>query len=243
VTTTVVISQSMLFPWIGMLEQLRLADVFVHYDDVQFSKGSFVNRVQVKTARGVEWMTVPLRDLHLGQRIDEVQIAPPSRWRQAHLDLLARGFEGAPHAADALRLARDVYAGEYASIGSLARASMLALADYFGLSVGTSFVDVTGLDIGGASSDRVLAVVKHHGADTYVTGHGGSRYLDHLAFERAGVRVEYMAYRRLPYPQLHGVFTPHVTALDLVANCGRAGIQYICSETVSWRDYCASVPP
>ncbi|MBC8123824.1 MAG: WbqC family protein, partial [Gemmatimonadaceae bacterium] len=57
---TVVISQPMLFPWIGMFEQICLADVYVHYDDVQFSKGSFSNRVQVKSASGSKWITVPL---------------------------------------------------------------------------------------------------------------------------------------------------------------------------------------
>ena len=57
----VVISQSMYFPWVGMLEQIRLADVFIHYDDVQFSKGSFSNRVQVKQPDGTSaWMTIPL---------------------------------------------------------------------------------------------------------------------------------------------------------------------------------------
>jgi hypothetical protein len=40
---TVVISQPMFFPWVGMLEQLKLADTYVHYDDVQFEKGSFSN--------------------------------------------------------------------------------------------------------------------------------------------------------------------------------------------------------
>ena len=69
----IVISQSMLFPWIGLMEQIRLADVFVHYNDVQFSKGSFVNRVQIKTSQGTKWMTVPLENLHLGQRINEVK--------------------------------------------------------------------------------------------------------------------------------------------------------------------------
>lgn len=38
----------MFFPWVGFLEQLKLVDVYVFYDDVQFSKGSFTNRVQVK---------------------------------------------------------------------------------------------------------------------------------------------------------------------------------------------------
>ena len=57
----VVISQSMFFPWVGFLEQLKLADVYVFYDDVQFSKGGFTNRAQVKANDGVKWMTVPLQ--------------------------------------------------------------------------------------------------------------------------------------------------------------------------------------
>ena len=40
-----------------------------------------------------------------------------------------------------------------------------------------------------------------------------------------------------PYPQLHGEFTPFVSALDLVANCGRAGRQYIHSKTVNWKEF------
>lgn len=233
----IVISQSMLFPWIGLLEQVRLADVFVHYDDVQFSKGSFVNRVQVKTPEGMRWMTVPLASLRLGQRIDEVRLAPPERWRDAHMALLRRSFAGAPFAADALALAEDVYFGDHAHVGALARASMIALVRYFGLDAGTRFIDVADLNIPGSSSERVLAVVRSLGGRTYITGHGAARYLDHSCFERQGINVEYMNYRRLPYPQAHGAFTPYVSGLDLVANCGREGVRYIASETLTWRDF------
>ena len=76
----VVISQSMLFPWVGLLEQVRLCDVFVHYDDVQFSKGSFVNRVQIKPPSGVCWLSVPLSGMRLGQSIEDVEIQEISRW-------------------------------------------------------------------------------------------------------------------------------------------------------------------
>ena len=71
--TTVVVSQPMFFPWVGMFEQIRLADAYVHYTDVQFSKGSFVNRVQIKTADGFRWLTVPLKNVALGQNIDGEQ--------------------------------------------------------------------------------------------------------------------------------------------------------------------------
>ena len=46
--TRVVITQPMLFPWPGFFEQLCLADVYIYLDDVQFSKGSFTNRVQIE---------------------------------------------------------------------------------------------------------------------------------------------------------------------------------------------------
>lgn len=233
----VVISQSMLFPWVGLLEQVRLADVFVHYDDVQFSKGSFVNRVQVKTAQGVRWMTLPTRNLHLGQRIDEVELAPTSQWVDKHLELLRTSLPGAKYVDDAMALAHGVYAAGHGHLGSLARASLLALSEYFGLLEGKRFVDVATLGIGGSASERVLEVVRRVGGRQYITGHGAARYLDHALFERAGVEVRYMRYRLQPYAQLHGEFTPYVSGLDLVANRGREGRECIVSETVSWKEF------
>lgn len=235
----VVISQSMLFPWVGLLEQVRLADVFVHYDDVQFSKGSFVNRVQVKTAEGMRWMTLPLRELHLGQRIDEVQVADPARWRGQHLGLLAHSFADAPFAADALALAEAVYAEPRASLGVLARASLMALVSYFGLDGGRRFVDVADLGIRGSNSQRVLDVVRQLDGTHYITGHGAARYLDHALFDRADVQVQYMDYQCRPYPQPHGPFTPYVSGLDLVAHCGRGGLDRIASTAIPWRKFMA----
>lgn len=230
----VVISQSMLFPWVGLLEQVRLADVFVHYDDVQFSKGSFVNRVQIKTAEGLRWMTVPLDGLQLGQRINEVRVAADNGWRTRHLGMLERSFEGAPHAQDALQLVHEVYAEDHPNLGALARASLLALCKYLGLDTSTRFIDVEAMNLPGRSSDRVLQVVKALGGDSYLTGHGAANYLDHVGFAAQGVTVKYMDYQKRAYPQFHGPFTPYVSGLDLVAHCGRAGKEVLCSGTVDW---------
>lgn len=233
----IVISQSMLFPWVGMLEQVRQADVFVHYDDVQFSKGSFVNRVQLKWPSGSKWLTVPLENLHLGQRINEVKPADVATWKQQHLELLEKSFETAPYANDALAIAEKVYSTDYKDIGSLSRASLIELARYFGFEKSTQFLDVASLNIGGSSSERVFAVVKELGGKNYITGHGAANYLDHQLFEQAGIDVRYMEYQRKPYPQNYGTFNPHVTGLDLVAHCGPAGAEMICSGTSSWRDF------
>lgn len=233
----VVISQSMYFPWVGFLEQLRLAEVFVLYDDVQFSKGSFTNRVQIKTAAGPRWLTVPLAGIHLGQRIDDVQLDDRRDWRAQHRDMLWQAYRKAPFVADMLALVEAVFARPSASLSELSHASMLTLADYFGLVTHLRQLDATTLDIEGSSSQRVLDIVRAVGGTVYITGHGARNYLNHQAFEDAGIAVRYMDYRRAPYPQLHGEFTPYVSALDLVANCGREGARHIQSTTLEWKEF------
>src|SRR6185437_13872514 len=89
----------------------------------------------------------------------------------------------------------------------------------------------------GTSSRRVLNIVLALGGSRYITGHGARQYLDHELFDRAGVRVEYMNYLKIPYAQLHGGFTPYVSALDLIANMGPSGASCIRSGTIYWKDF------
>jgi len=227
----------MFFPWVGMLEQLRAADVFVHYDDVQFSKGSFTNRVQFKTAAGTRWLTLPTRNLHLGQNIGTVALENGQPWPMKHIAQFSEAYRGAPFLADALGLMETTYAQAGEDLCSLVVRSFETLADYFGLRAGRRFLTSSALGIPGSSWQRVLAIVKAVGGTAYVTGHGALNYLDHAAFEAAGVSVKYLDYQKTPHPQLHGPFTPFVSGLDLVANCGRDGAKYIHSPAVDWKEY------
>jgi WbqC-like protein family len=235
--TRVVISQPMFFPWVGLFEQIRLADVYVHYDDVQFSKGSFTNRVQIKTATGSKWLTVPLLEVHLGQRINEVRVDDRQDWRRRHRELLAQVYARAPYVDEMLTLVDDIYRQPAANLAVLATASMLRIISYFDLCPSTRFVTASELGIDGASSTRVLDVVKALGGTVYVTGHGALKYLDHELFDANGVRVDYIDYEKKPYPQQYGNFNPYVSTLDLVANMGVAGSGCFCSGTVPWRDF------
>lgn len=231
----VVISQSMYFPWVGFLEQLRLADVFVLFDDVQFSKGSFTNRVQIKTAEGPQWLSVPLCSLRLGQRINEVKLDERRDWRTKHRDQLSQAYRKAPFVTDMLALVDEVFAKPAVTLSQVAWTSTLALADYFGFASHLRLYDSASMAIDGSSSQRVLEIVRNLGGSIYITGHGARNYLNHISFEKIGVDVRYMDYRCEPYVQLHGEFTPYVSALDLVANCGRDGRRYIQSSTNSWK--------
>lgn len=232
---SIVISQPMYFPWVGMFEQIRLADVFVHYDDVQFSKGSFFNRVQIKIPTGFKWMTVPLKNHKLGQNINQIELSDESGWQQNHLELLKQNYAGASFVNEMLSLVDSVVSASHSNLAELSQASIEAVCDYYGLKIDREWAKSSELNIPGQSTQRVLDIAQHFGSRTYITGHGARQYFDHELLERNGIRTEYIDYRKRPYPQLHGEFNPFVSILDLIANVGKDGIEYLCSTTCYWK--------
>ena len=182
-------------------------------------------------------MTVPLRNWHRGQRIDEVQIDDSVDWRRQHIEFLRQVYREAPYLDEMISLVEEVVGLPASSIADLSRTSILALVDYFDIGEKVAFKNASSLNVPGRSSQRLHDIVSRLGGSRYITGHGAKNYLDHDLFERSGIEVRYMRYSLTPYPQLHGEFTPYVSALDLVANCGRAGRQYIHSQTVNWKEF------
>lgn len=232
----VVVSQPMYFPWVGILEQIKLADIFVHYDDVQFARG-FINRVQVKTSNDTPWLTVPTVGKSRGLNINQIKLDVTTDWRKQHRAVLVHAYAKAPYRDEMLALVDRVFSQEAETLADISRASVMELAAYFDLVGDRKFLSSSELETGGSGSQRLLDIVRTVGGASYITGHGARNYLDHEIFEEAGISVNYMNYKKVPYPQLYGAFTPFVTALDLVANCGREGKVYLTSETVGWREF------
>ena len=234
-----VISQPMYLPWCGLFEQIRLCDVFVYYNDVQFSKGSFTNRVQIKAnnREGIEWLTIPLTNLKLGININQLLINQKIDWKNGHRLLLEQNYYGAPFYSEMKKLVEELLAYETESLSEFAIKSMEIILRYFELDKNKSFFKSSDLNISGKSSQRVLDIVTHFKCNKYVTGHGASKYLDHYLFEKKGIEVEYIDYRKNVYPQMNGPFTPYVSIIDLIANTGKNGIDYINSSTVNWKKF------
>ena len=233
----IVISQPMYFPWVGILEQVQLSNIYVNYEDVQFSKGSFSNRVQVKTQSGIKWLTIPLKKLVLGQLINEVEIDYTTDWRKKHITTLNHAYSKASYKDEMIGLVEKVFEKKYLNLAELSNASLMSLVRYFNLENERIFIDSSSLGIPGSSSQRVMEVCLKLNSHNYITGHGAKNYLDHELFERNGIDVNYIDYGLSIYSQEHGEFTPYVSALDLIANCGVAGLSYINGNLRSWKDF------
>jgi hypothetical protein len=91
----VVVLQSNYLPWKGYFDLVGKADVFVFYDDVQFTKNDWRNRNKIKTPRGAEWISIPC-GTNLKRLINEVTLAD-HRWQQDHWNRIKLNYSNAPY--------------------------------------------------------------------------------------------------------------------------------------------------
>ena len=231
--TTVAISQPMLFPWSGFFELIECADIFVHLDDAQFSKGSFTNRVQIKHENGIKWMTIPLKGGGQFQKIGQLEAAGVD-WKRQHRELVRQSLAKSKNLPEALELLDRVYREESLIdllISSVEASSLLVNSRQ------PKWLKLSEMQISGSSWQRVLATVKALGGNRYVTAHGALNYLDHEEFERHGVSVQYVQYSKTEYPQLNGSFVPYVSIIDPVANLGERAKEIIRPKMVPWSEF------
>src|SRR5690606_39749166 len=61
------------------------ADVFVIFDNRQYTKRDWRNRNRIKTSNGTHWLTIPIKSKgHQQQKINEAVVHNPS-WMNKHL--------------------------------------------------------------------------------------------------------------------------------------------------------------
>jgi hypothetical protein len=230
----------MFLPWVGLFEQVRLADVLVHYDDVQLPQGrSFMSRVQLKSANGVSWLTVPIDHAKSGKLINEVILSQAEPWREKHLRTIRHAYAKRPHFDLMFALVEKIYSQPSDHLAEFNITAIEQITEWLGLA--PQFMRSSALGVAGASTERLVDLCESVNCDVYITGHGALKYLNHQRFEDHGISVRYMDYRKTPYEQGPGEFTPYVSILDAIANCGERTRDLLCSDAIYWKDFGGAV--
>lgn len=224
------IIQSCYIPWRGFFDLIGRCDEYVIYDSAQYAKQHWHNRNRIKTANGLEWLTIPVVTKgRFKQPIEQVEIEKP--WADKHW----RALELAYGRAAFFEQFAPVVKGWYARADNEARLTdvnaifLRGIAELLGLK--TRFVSDKAYPATGVRTERLLAIASAAGADRYLSGPSARGYFDEPMFTAAGITPEWMSYEGYPeYQQLHGGFEPAVTALDLLFNTGAEASRYLTRE-------------
>ena len=220
----VAVHQPHFLPWLGYLDRMAQADLFIVLDHVQFERRNYQNRTLFLLEGQARWLTVPVLQRSQKERILDKQIDNPGdgarRWASNHFQTLRYAYRHAPFFRLYEAQLREIFDAHWDSLVELNHALLEFLRA--ALDIRTPMVRSSTLDVGGHRSELILNLCQAAGADTYLCGMGGCRsYLDRTAFARAGIKMQWQEFHHPRYRQCgSGPFIEGLTALDLLFNCG-----------------------
>jgi hypothetical protein len=229
----VTIHQPEHLPWLGFIDKASRADLFVLLDDVPFRKNYFQNRNRIRSAEGVEWVTVPvLLKGRSGDEIRNIEINNEGspRWRQKCWLTIEQRYSTAPFWRSHAGALREIYQDDWRLLADLNIALIRALFTSFGIAA--PVVRSSELGVNGEKGERLLQICRKVGATRYLSGISGPEYLDPATFQRAGVEVIFQEFHHPIYRQLHEPFIPLLSSIDLLFNHGEDSRRILAGDGV-----------
>ena len=223
------IMQPTFLPWLGYFDLIDQAEMFVFLDTVQFEKQSWQQRNRIRTAKGLEWFTVPVFIKgRFGQSIRDVVIRTTT-FPDKHIKALKQHYGKTPYYNDHIAELEEIFVSARTD-PSLARLN-IALIRWLSGRLGTPgrVICASELAAEGQRSTRLVSILRELGATRYLSPIGSLQYLaaDRSVFASAGVQVLVHNYFHPEYRQRYTPFERGVSAIDLLFNEGPGATEII----------------
>lgn len=222
----VAVLQSNYIPWKGYFDIIHDVDLFIFYDDVQYTKNDWRNRNKIQTSQGTSWLTIPV-GAHNDQFIYEVKLLN-NMWSKKHWKTIIANYSRAPY----FKLYKDFLEFTFlemtwVSLSELNQYLIEQISIQF-LGIKTAFKDSRQYEVSGNKMEKLINLLKSAETNLYISGPAAKDYIIDNKFVEAGIELIYKDYSGYPeYLQMHSSFDHYVSILDLLFNVGSDAPYYI----------------
>jgi hypothetical protein len=219
--TVVAIHQPNYIPYIGFFNKMSNCDIFVIFDNAQFSRKDWTHRNRIRIYNGWKWLTIPVAKDEVS--ISDIRIRNDLRihnvlWTKYHWRQIYANYVRSNHFWDYEAELHSIYSKSYIKLFDVNMELIRFLIKSFHIKA--KVILSSQLKIENHSYDCNLDFVKAVGGDTYLSGAGGHDYLDVRMFEKAGIKVIFQDFKCPTYEQRYSGFIPNLSAIDLLLNEG-----------------------
>jgi hypothetical protein len=195
------------------------ADIFVFYDDVQFTKNDWRNRNKLKGPNGCCWASIPT-GTDLNRLICEV--SPSNRlWQTKHWKTITNFYGKTPYFQKYREFFEDFYLDQrWDNLSVLNQHLIKHIARDF-LGIRTRLLNSAELSKEGLRQEKLLQMLAALDSRTYISGPAAMAYIEPEVFRHRGIELVWKDYSGYPeYKQSYPPFQHEVSILDLLFQTG-----------------------
>jgi hypothetical protein len=220
-------SQPVFIPYGGFFGRQLNSDLMIILDQTQFARGfTFVNRNRLKGPAGEIRVTVPVKKKNLGrQTIGQLRLYQPEKFSARFLALLRHYYGRSLYYQSVSAELKTVFEAVRDNFLELTLESTNKLKSW--LEIDSPQLLQSELGLTGRGPELLIDLAKEIKASEILFPYLADRHFDSSRFKAAGLKLLFLKYDQLSYPQFWGDFLANLSALDLYLCCGPQGRQII----------------
>ena len=221
-----IITQSNYIPWKGYFDSISMVDVFVVYDDMQYTKRDWRNRNLIKTPNGLKWLSIPVEVKgKYFQKIKDTKVVDKS-WAKNHLANLKQNYSKSKSFQEVYPWIEEMYMTCNYDFITEVNMHFIRKINSF-LNIKTKIRFSSEFDLHDEKNQRLLNICKEAGISNYFSGPAAQSYMDVEMFQENEINVQFWDYSDYPkYAQIHPPFDHGVSIIDLIFAEGEDSKKY-----------------
>lgn len=212
------------FPWLGYLDKMAKADVFVISDKSQLSLKSPMRRNKVLRIDGKEAaLTLGIADIksHEHKTCDELLLSNYDEVRKSHRGIIQTNYRNTPGYGEVMPFVDEYFAEPFERYVDAALASVRLLRDLYDIETPLMLQSDIACDSTLRNNDLIIHFCQHAGANRYLSGNGARAYMDLDKYAQHGIAVAYQDFSYPTYKQFgQNGFVANLSALDMLFQLG-----------------------
>ncbi len=213
----VAIMQPYFCPYIGYFQLMGAVDRFVLLDNVQYKKGGWFNRNRVLSDGTDKLFSIPVKKQSTYLDVRDRLLAEDSiKVRAAVLESISTLYKGAPQHAQVMPLLQSIFLYETENFFDFVHHSLSQLNRALRIDTPILLSSAVAIDEGLKGQERVIAINKALGADTYINASGGRELYRQEDFAREGIALKFLQPRMIEYEQFGQHFVPWLSIIDVM---------------------------
>jgi hypothetical protein len=209
------IMQPYFLPYIGYFQLLASVDQFIVYDNIKYTKKGWINRNRMLMNGTDSMFSLPLRKGFDSLNVVERELTADFD-RTKLLNQFKGAYSRAPHFELTYPVLEQIVRHEDANLFRYIHNSILRLSEYLGIKTEIRISSEIAIDHELKSQDKVLALCKAVGADTYMNTIGGVELYAKDDFRIQGIDLQFIKARPFEYAQFGAPFVPWLSIVDVL---------------------------
>lgn len=213
----VAIMQPYFVPYIGYFQLMNAVDEFIVYDNIEYSKGGWINRNRILVNGKPSFITLPLKKGSDFLNVDERMLSDSvESFKYKTLRKIQNVYSKAPEFNNTYPIIEQIFTYKSQSLFHYLFNSLLILKKHLDISSKLIMSSTINIDAELKFDKKVISLVKEKKALTYINPIGGQDLYDKEHFLNYGIELFFLKSKDIDYKQFDNEFVPWLSIIDVL---------------------------